>query len=372
MSRPARPVALRSLVVLTAAVVAAHLFLLQETPLSLNMGHATPARAPALNTRMLPAPPVPPEATPAPVQPPAPAAPKPSRPAQRPATGPAAPVSESNQAIPSVERSEPAIDSVANSLPVTTVTTPEPAPLPAPVSVAAAPPAPAAAPAPAATGVSLSATVAPATHIIYQVRGEARQLPYSASAELFWRHDGQHYDARLSVSALFLGSRTQTSEGDITPQGLAPIRFADKSRSEQAAHFNRDTGRISFSANTPDVPLLPGAQDRLSLFLQLGALLAADPTRLARGQSLTLQTAGPRDADLWQFTSQGVEAVHLPGGELQALKLTRAPPSEYDTRVEMWLAPSLHYLPVRIRITQARGDFVDQQMSSTEPMGPLQ
>jgi hypothetical protein len=255
---------------------------------------------------------------------------------------------------------------------VTTETTPEPAPLPAPVSVAAAPPAPAAAPAPAATGVSLSATVAPATHITYQVRGEARQLPYSASAELFWRHDGQHYDARLSVSALFLGSRTQTSEGNITPQGLAPTRFADKSRSEQAAHFNRDTGRISFSANTPDVPLLPGAQDRLSLFLQLGALLAADPTRLARGQSLTLQTAGPREADPWQFTSEGVETVHLPGGELQALKLTRAPRREYDTRVELWLAPSLHYLPVRIRITQANGDFVDQQMRSTEPMGPLQ
>lgn len=219
---------------------------------------------------------------------------------------------------------------------------------------------------PPAGGVSLSASVAPSVRLLYNVSGQARQLPYSARAELLWRHDGQRYEARLEVSAFLMGARVQTSEGDITPQGLAPRRFADKSRSEQAAHFNRATQRISFSANTPEAPLLPGAQDRLSLFLQLGALLAADPTRLAPGTSLTLQTVGARDAEPWLITAEGEERLNLPGGEIAAWKFTRAPRREFDARVDLWLAPSLNYLPVRIRLTQANGDFVDQQMRSNE------
>ena len=37
------------------------------------------------------------------------------------------------------------------------------------------------------------------------------------------------------------------------------------------------SGRISFSNNAPDAALQAGAQDRLSVLLQLGAMLAADP-----------------------------------------------------------------------------------------------
>jgi hypothetical protein len=33
--------------------------------------------------------------------------------------------------------------------------------------------------------------------------------------------------------------------------------------------------------------------------------------------------------------------------------------------VEIWLAPALGYLPVRIRLTQDNGDYVDQQWRSS-------
>ena len=45
-----------------------------------------------------------------------------------------------------------------------------------------------------------------------------------------------------------------------------------------------------------------------------------------------------------------------------ALKLTRKPRREYDQKVEIWYAPALGYLPVRNRITQQNGDFIDQQL----------
>ena len=54
-----------------------------------------------------------------------------------------------------------------------------------------------------------------------------------------------------------------------------------------------------------------------------------------------------------------------------AFKLSRAPRREFDTRVELWYAPSMNYLPVRIRVTQANGDFVDQELRATEPAEDL-
>jgi len=126
--------------------------------------------------------------------------------------------------------------------------------------------------------------VAGPVRLRYGVKGQARGLHYSASAELLWLPAGSQYEARLEVSAFLLGSRVQTSSGQLTPAGLAPTRFSDKSRAEQAAHFERAKGRISFSGNTPDVALLPGAQDRLSVVLQLAALLAATRPAIRRAR----------------------------------------------------------------------------------------
>ena len=46
----------------------------------------------------------------------------------------------------------------------------------------------------------------------------------------------------------------------------------------------RDQGQVVFSNNAPSVTLLAGAQDRLSVVMQLGALLAGDPAALPAGQ----------------------------------------------------------------------------------------
>ena len=78
---------------------------------------------------------------------------------------------------------------------------------------------------------------------------QANKFPFSLNAELLWQHDGTDYNAHLIFSA-FGQSRVQTSRGKVDQQGLAPIRFSDKYRSELAAHFNRESGKITFSANT--------------------------------------------------------------------------------------------------------------------------
>jgi Protein of unknown function (DUF3108) len=200
----------------------------------------------------------------------------------------------------------------------------------------------------------------------YQVQGQVKGLNYWANAELTWQQDGQNYESRLSISAFLLGSRTQVSKGNLGPEGLMPTRFGDKSRSELAAHFQRDKGIISFSANSPDAPLLKGAQDRLSVVIQISSLFAGDPTRFPLGTMLSFQTVSQREAEIWHFLVEKEELLQLPFGEINAIKLNRKPRRAFDQHIELWFAPTLGYLPVRLRITNANGDVVDQLLSKAE------
>ncbi len=209
--------------------------------------------------------------------------------------------------------------------------------------------------------------IPPPARLRYAVTGEVKGFPYYVNAELAWTQDGKTYDARMEISHFLLGSRVQTSTGQISGQGLEPTRFGDKVKSEVAAHFEREKGKVSFSANTPDTPLLAGAQDQLSIFMQMAAMLAGDPRGFPEGSTLSFQAVGPRSADTWVFTVGGTGTQSLAGGELEAVHLWRNPSGEYDPKTEVWLAPALGYLPVRIRLTQRNGDFVDQQWKSTQP-----
>ena len=226
---------------------------------------------------------------------------------------------------------------------------------------------------PGGTTGRAASTAAPAVHLpapvrlAFDVSGQAKKFHYNARAELLWQHDGSRYEARQEISAFLVGTRSQSSVGQITAQGLQPERFADRSRSEQAAHFDHVQGRVTFSANTPPAAVGTGAQDRLSVFIQLGALLAADPARFVPGTQVTLTTASARSADRWTFSIEGQETLDLPAGPTLAWKLLRLPRRDYDQKAELWLAPELGYVPVRIRLTQANGDFADLRLRSSGP-----
>ncbi|MBU6223768.1 MAG: DUF3108 domain-containing protein [Burkholderiales bacterium] len=200
----------------------------------------------------------------------------------------------------------------------------------------------------------------------YQVLGMSKQMNYSAWAEFSWQQDGQRYDSKLEVGAFLLGSRSQTSQGTLGVEGLMPQRFGDKYRSEVASHFQRDKGVISFSTNAPEAPLLKGAQDRLSVVMQIAALLSADPERYPVGTLLSFQTVATRDAEVWLFLVEKSETLQLPYGEVPTIKINRKPRKEFDQAIELWFAPSIDYLPVRLRVTNANGDFVDQQLRKLE------
>ena len=374
------------LAILALAVLAVHAWLLTTTPshISPSTGPAIPLSTPppftaAMETRRIEAPPPPaPAATeikvvaPAP-KPPRKLIPKPKRPV-----------------APEI-RAQAAPELIAEPVPQELLQEAPPTPTPdaqaladareAEKDEAAASSAALAAAATASSPIAPSSAALPAlpqttavtamalpgsAELKYKATGLFKGLTYHANTELAWFHDGASYNVRMTLSAFLVGSFVWSSAGQVGAQGLAPTRFAEKKRTEVAAHFEPDKGQIIFSANTPSAPWIQGAQDRATVFIQMAGMLAGDPSAFPTGSSLSIYTVGPRSADVWTFVVEPVEVVSLPAGDMPALKLVRKPRDEYDNKVELWLAPSLGYLPVRSKVTQADGAFVDQQLSDVK------
>lgn len=209
-------------------------------------------------------------------------------------------------------------------------------------------------------GVRLPAS----TQLQYKFTGSAKGMSFYADSEMSWINAGDHYDAVTKITMMFFGSRSAASTGAIDARGLAPQRYTDKARTELTTLFDSEARTIRFSANTPTLPWMSGVQDRVSVFFQLSGMLASHPAGFPVGSVHPIYVAGPRDAGMWAFQVEGQEKLTLPFGELTTVKLTRPPLREQDQKMEIWFAPSLGYLPVRSRITQSNGDFVDQQLSA--------
>ena len=356
----------RALWLLAALVSLVHWWVLADGPLDLGLKQATPTPLPAnlvFNTRHIEVP-APPASTPAAgfiqsarvrVKPPT--------------TRTAAPTASPGPAeAPSIMAAAPVLpEPAAAPLPVAPVNTspgqtdaqPQ---AQAPAVPAAQPPVVATAqPALAPSALSLPSSV----RLTYKMTGLSRGLNYHANGELNWLREANRYESSMVVSAFLLGSRSMTSVGEVTADGLAPKRFGDKARNELAAHFDADKGKITFSANRPELPWQRGAQDRLSVFFQLAGLLAGQAGAVPTGTRIALYTVGPRDAETWTFIVENMDNLSLPVGDIKALRLTREPKREFDQKIETWFAPSMSYWPVRIKITQSNGDFVDQQLSGT-------
>ena len=344
----------RPLTTVAVLVVAAHVLVLQASPAQLGAG-ADPddAGGKAFSTRSIEAAPAV-EATPKPV-----ATPKAVKTAQNTPKNPLnQPAAQQIRAQAAPEIVAPIETSAAPTLPEAPPTPTETAAVATPSqAIATAPPVLDAKTTPV-TAISLPGSV----RLLYKVIGLSKSLNYQANSELAWKTNGDSYEVMMKVSAFLVGSRSMTSVGKITGSGLAPTRFADKFRAELAAHFEPDKGKVTFSANTPDAPWIEGVQDRVSVFLQLGGMLAAKPQDYPKGSNITFLTIGPREADTWTFVIEDEEKLDLMGAPMPTLKLTRKPRKEFDQKVEIWFAPSLGYLPVRNRITQPNGDFIDQQL----------
>lgn len=234
-------------------------------------------------------------------------------------------------------------------------------------ALAAAPDA-AAAPADAA-----SATAAfewpPSTRLSYRLTGDVRG-PVEGQARVEWLRQGSRYQVRLeaSVGPFFapLLTRRESSEGDITPEGLFPRRYdmemdvAFRATRRQTIFMDADAVRLPGGVT---LPRPEGLQDAVSQFVQMTWLFTTQPQRLAPGQAIELPLALPRRVEPWAYDVQAGEPLHTVAGPVDTLhvkprRLARAG----DYTAEIWVAPALQNLPVRIKVHQDAQTYIDLQI----------
>jgi hypothetical protein len=206
----------------------------------------------------------------------------------------------------------------------------------------------------------------PSTRLTYGLTGYYRgDVQGSASVE--WIRAGQRYQVHLEavVGPPFapLLVRRVSSEGELSETGLTPRRF----EGEQRVAFRSRRWAMTFEPDRvrlPDgreVPAGPGVQDEASLFVQLTWLFTTQPHLLQRGRTVEVPLALPRRVEPWQYDVVGEETLQMPFAQVPAMhvKPRRIAKPGGDLTAEIWFAPGLQYLPVRILIHQDAQTYID-------------
>ena len=203
-----------------------------------------------------------------------------------------------------------------------------------------------------------------ATYLLDMVRVEPNVAnPYYGSGEIQWEHDDTSYHMHLEAGLdLFITKIivfSVDSVGTIGATGIKPATMTEtrKGRDTTVTHFDYDANTINFSAKAPTVPLSEGAQDRATLLMQLASIGNADPAQFQNGKQITIQVAEDNDASTFQFVVIGKETIDTRLGHLDTWHIVRPPkPGHYSSRLDVWIAPELNWLPIQFRITERKGE----------------
>lgn len=194
----------------------------------------------------------------------------------------------------------------------------------------------------------------------------ARSLAWiTGESDLALTREGDGYALVSETNAAGFYRARQSSRGVITAGGFVPTEYTEQRgrRPQATTKFDWRARRVSFSAAAEVTETRARMQDRLSLLLELGRALKLRPAATV----VELPVAGVRNTSLYRFEARGKEMLELPIGRIDAVKLVRAadaPGNERHDRLEVWLAPALCWLPVRVRYADDRGMTIDQQLKA--------
>jgi hypothetical protein len=206
----------------------------------------------------------------------------------------------------------------------------------------------------------------PSADLTYKIEARKKGISLSGDALVNWRVGAGKYSASNTARAQILGKILDNrSEGLIDVYGLAPLQFREKRfrKAETTATFDRAAKTIAFSDGKQTYNLTGGEQDRGSVQWQLAAVGRGSPDKFTPGSEWKFFVAGRRDAETWTFKVVGREQLKTGMGTVQTVHLVRSPsPDAKGQSLDLWLAPSLEWYPVKLRFSEDDGEFVEQTL----------
>ncbi|MDC8784920.1 DUF3108 domain-containing protein [Roseateles koreensis] len=203
-----------------------------------------------------------------------------------------------------------------------------------------------------------------------------RSAEGEGTARLSWHQDNGRYALRLERDIAGHPLPAWVSQGELNEAGLVPQRYVQQrgGRDRAAINFRQAENLLSFSASSEVLPLAPGTQDRISWWLQLAALVEADPAYFTPGRAFSLRVAGLRgNALAWQFEVLDVEALPPDADNPDQpaipvfIHVHRLPQGPYSGDVHLWLDPGRHHLPVVLRFEMPEQQHWSLQLIPSTP-----
>lgn len=219
----------------------------------------------------------------------------------------------------------------------------------------------------------------PSFRLAYDVQASRGMLGMTGENELRFERDGARYTLVSETTAAPLYSARQASRGTVAAHGLVPHEYAESRtrRAETRVNFDWAAGEVALGAAGTRVPAPPRLQDRLTLLLEVGRLA---PARSAAPLEITV--AGVRRVEPYLFTTGMRETIDVPAGRFETLRIARVAErpagsdgkndgksdggNEREDRLELWLAPSLCGLPVRLRYRDEHGLVIENTLKAVE------
>jgi hypothetical protein len=161
------------------------------------------------------------------------------------------------------------------------------------------------------------------------------------------------------IAALFIrGQGRVESRGLITAEGLQPQEFSiergSKERRETAV-FDWEAGILTLHDRRTEPLDLP-TFDPLALMWQAYFSPPVDDTQ-------TLSVATTRRLGRYSITREGTELIQWPQGEIATERWHRRS-EDGKTDGYIWIAPSLHYIPVKMRVTATNRGTLEALLDS--------
>jgi len=207
----------------------------------------------------------------------------------------------------------------------------------------------------------------PSTRLSYRLRGNYRGEVVGA-AEVEWARAGSRYQVHLDVwigaQAAPLVGRRMSSDGELSELGLSPRRYDEETRSlfrelrRRTILFESDFVLLS---NGKRMERQAGTQDAASQFVQLTWLFTTQPQLLRVGQRIELPLALPHHVDRWAYDVVEQVSLETPFGPVETFHLRprRELRPNRELVADVWFAPTLQYLPIRLLIRQDQDTFID-------------
>lgn len=217
-----------------------------------------------------------------------------------------------------------------------------------------------------------------ATRVSYKLEGFFRGPVYGQSSVEWVRKDQRyqvHVEASVGPSFAPLGSWRLTSEGDILPEGLYPRLYENVNRllikTSSPKLIKLDADQV-IQPDGKQYPRPEGIQDPASFMIQVAYQFVLKPERLRPGASFEMTVVTLRKPEPLIFDVVAEELLDTPMGRIPTLHVRprKAVVDGGALPADVWFAPGLQYLPVRIYMKMKDEVWMDMRMDRAPQQNP--